>query len=108
SAALAASVRGDLARLQGRWADAEAAYASAARGGWEPQPGLALLRLARGSTQAAAAMVRRALAEPSTVARRVPLLAAAVEVLLVVRDEAGARTAAAELVALAERQDSDL
>ncbi|WP_454084758.1 LuxR C-terminal-related transcriptional regulator [Georgenia sp. Marseille-Q6866] len=108
SAALAASVRGDLARLQGRWRDADAAYAAAARGGWEPQPGLALLRLARGSTQAAAAMVRRALVEPSAVARRVPLLAGAVEVLLAVRDEPGAGAAVEELLVLAERQDSDL
>ncbi|WP_413450515.1 LuxR C-terminal-related transcriptional regulator [Georgenia phoenicis] len=108
SAALAACVRGDLARLQGRWEDADAAYAAAARDGWEPQPGLALLRLARGSTQAAAAMVRRALAESSTVARRVPLLAAGVEVLLAVGDETRAHALAEELTALGERQDSDL
>ncbi|HLT84400.1 MAG TPA: LuxR C-terminal-related transcriptional regulator [Phototrophicaceae bacterium] len=108
SAALAAYVRGDLARLQGRWDDAEEAYAAAARGGWEPQPGLALLRLARGSTQAAAAMTRRSLAETSAVARRVPLLAAAVEILLALRAESEARTLAEELATLAERQDSDV
>src|SRR5699024_10313115 len=62
-AGLAAQVRGDLDRRRGRLADAEQRYAAAARLGREPQPGLALLRLTRGSSQAAAAMLRRSLTE---------------------------------------------
>ncbi|PFG41076.1 LuxR family transcriptional regulator [Georgenia soli] len=108
SAALAIYVRGDLERLQGRWEDAERSFATAARLGQEPQPGLALLRLARGSTQAAAAMVRRSLTETAEPDRRVAVLAAAVEVLLAVGDEAGATAAATELDTLAGRQDSDV
>jgi tetratricopeptide (TPR) repeat protein len=35
-------------RLRGEFAAAEEAYRNASQGGWEPQPGLALLRLAQG------------------------------------------------------------
>ena len=40
--------QGELLRLQGELADAERAYREASRRGCEPQPGLALLRLAQG------------------------------------------------------------
>ena len=106
AAALAAYSRGNLDRLQGRFGDAEAAFAEAARLGLEPQPGLALLRLVRGSTQAAAAMIRRSLTESSPPARRVEVLCAAVEILLAVGDEDGAAAAAAELSALTEGRPS--
>lgn len=107
-AGFAVYVRGDLERLRGRWAEAERSFTAAARLGAEPQPGLALLRLARGSTQAAAAMVRRSLAEVSGAGRRVPVLAGAVEVLLAVDDHDGASAAVRELEALAARQDSEV
>lgn len=107
-AGLAVYVRGDLERLRGLWDAAEGSFAAAARLGAEPQPGLAMLRLARGSTQAAAAMVRRSLAEVSVAGRRVPVLAAAVEVFLAVGDHDGAAAAVRELDALASRQDSEI
>ena len=47
-AAHAAYRRGEILRLRGEFAAAEDAYREAARGGREPQPGLALLRLATG------------------------------------------------------------
>ena len=50
---------------------AEDAYREASRCGCEPQPGLALLRLAQGRDDAAAAAIRRALAEATRAARRV-------------------------------------
>ena len=56
-------VRGNLDRMLGRFDSAEEHFTLASRLGEDPQPGLALLRLARGSVQAAAAMARRSLAE---------------------------------------------
>jgi DNA-binding CsgD family transcriptional regulator len=53
---------GELRRLRGDLAGAEAAYREAHRLGRDPQPGLALLRLAQGRAPAAAASVRAALA----------------------------------------------
>ena len=43
-AALAIYRQGEVHRLQGRFARAEQAYRDARAGGYEPQPGLALLR----------------------------------------------------------------
>jgi DNA-binding CsgD family transcriptional regulator len=47
-------------RLQGRFNAAEEAYRDASRWGWEPQPGLALLRLAEGDARAALLALRHA------------------------------------------------
>src|SRR5205807_1665743 len=55
--------QGEVQRLQGHFAAAEAAYRDANAKGREPQPGLALLRLARGDAGSASATIRRALAE---------------------------------------------
>ncbi len=53
--------RGEMHRLRGEFSAAEADYRRASRFGCEPQPGLALLRLAQGRRRAAAAAIRRAL-----------------------------------------------
>ncbi|MCK6209116.1 response regulator transcription factor [Georgenia sp. EYE_87] len=87
---------GEVLRLRGELDEAETAYRSADEHGFEPQPGLALLRLSQGRTEDAAAAVRRVRAEAGSRAA-VPLLAAAVEVLLAAGDLDGARRAAAEL-----------
>ena len=58
---------GELLRLQGEFAAAESAFRDASRYGREPQPGLALLRLAQGQTDAAAAAIRRALDETTRI-----------------------------------------
>jgi ATP/maltotriose-dependent transcriptional regulator MalT len=94
---IAASVRGNLDRLAGRFDEAEEQFILASRFGEDPQPGLALLRLARGSVQAAAAMVRRSLAETHQPGRRIPVLAAATEILLAVGEPEAAEGAADEL-----------
>jgi ATP/maltotriose-dependent transcriptional regulator MalT len=93
--------QGELHRLHGDFEAAEAAYREASRGGYEPQPGLALLRLAQGSPDTAAAAIRRLLDEASGPVRRAALLPAAAEILLAVGDLDGARTAGEELAALA-------
>lgn len=76
----------ELHRLRGELEAAERAYTEAARHGHEPHPGIALLRVKQGRTDAALSGLKRALAEVTRPLARVRLLPAAVEVLL----EAGA------------------
>jgi ATP/maltotriose-dependent transcriptional regulator MalT len=93
---------GELYRVMGEVAAAEDAYRQASRGGLEPQPGLALLRLAQGRTDAAAAAIRRVVAETSERFRRARLLPAQVEIMLAAGDLPAARQAADELTGIAE------
>jgi DNA-binding CsgD family transcriptional regulator/tetratricopeptide (TPR) repeat protein len=103
----AAYQQGDVHRLRGELGAAEAAYRAASRLGREPQPGLALLRLAQGDGDAAAAAIRRALGERTQPLERAALLPAAVEIMLAGADVEAARRAAGELQEVAERQGSD-
>jgi DNA-binding CsgD family transcriptional regulator len=89
--------QGELDRLRGKLAGAERAYRAASRYGFEPQPGLALLRLRQGRADAAVAAIRRALSESEDRSRRASLLPAAVEVELAGGDIARARDACTEL-----------
>ena len=100
--------RGEVHRLQGESAAAEEAYREARRGGHEPQPGLALLRLDQGNAEAAAAAVRRALGETSGRPARAGLLPAYVEIMLAVGDVAAARVGCDELGAIAVQWRGDL
>ena len=59
--------KGEIHRLRGERAAAARAYRDARRRGREPQPGLCLLRLAEGDTDAAAAAIRRAVGETTGV-----------------------------------------
>jgi DNA-binding CsgD family transcriptional regulator len=95
--------QGEILRLRGELDAAEKAYRSASRSGAEPQPGLALLWLARGRTRAAAAAIGRVLDETVEPLARARFLPARVEILLAGRDLDGARAACAELGAIAER-----
>ena len=104
----AAYREGEVHRLQGQLRDAETAYKEAARFGREPQPGLALLRLAQGKGEAAAATIRRGLDETKLPLRRAALLPASVEIALALGDLERARAASDELDSIAERQQSDL
>jgi DNA-binding CsgD family transcriptional regulator len=91
----------ELYRLRGQFAEAEQAYRQASRWGRQPQPGLALLRLARGQVDAAAAAIRRVVDEASDRLTRSSLLAAYVEIMLAAGDVAAARARADELSAIA-------
>ncbi len=93
--------RGEIHRTLGQFRAAEQAYREASRNGREPQPGLALLRSAQGKVDAAAATIRRALAECAEPGRRASLLPAFAEIALAVGDVAAARAASDELSALA-------
>jgi DNA-binding NarL/FixJ family response regulator len=97
---------GEVFRVTGRFAEADASYREAARYGRPPEPGLALLRLAQGRTTEAVGAIRRALAEAREPRRRAPLLAAGVEALLAANDVEAAATAAAELAQITERLDA--
>jgi tetratricopeptide (TPR) repeat protein len=109
----------ELGRIRLRMGDidgAEQALLAAHRVGWEPQPGLALVRLARGEPAAAAAGIRDALERPSRVPskelppdtdlQRAPLLDAQVEIEVAGGDLGRARAAADELEQVAARFQS--
>jgi len=89
-------------RVLGQLQAAEDAYQLASRWGREPQPGLALLRLAQGRSEAAGTAIRRVLTETGDRLERARLLPAAVEILLATGDLDGAREAAAELAGIAD------
>jgi DNA-binding CsgD family transcriptional regulator len=99
-------VEGEVLRLQGELDAAELAYRAASRSGREPQPGLALLRLAQGDGGAAAAAIRRALDETSEDALRARLLPACVEIMLAAGELDPARDAAQELTRIAGRHEA--
>jgi ATP/maltotriose-dependent transcriptional regulator MalT len=91
----------ELLRLQGNLAQAEQAYRHASGYGREPQPGLALLRVAQRDLEAATGAIRRIAAVTTEPLRRAVLLPACVEILLVAGDLDDARTAAEELETIA-------
>jgi tetratricopeptide (TPR) repeat protein len=101
---------------KGDIAGAEEALLAAHRAGWDPQPGLALVRLAHGDAAGAAASIRDALERPlrvpskerppNTDLQRAPLLEAQVEIEIAAGDIGRARSAAAELQLVAARFES--
>jgi class 3 adenylate cyclase len=97
-----------LIRLRlGDLAGAEASFLEAQGVGWEPEPGLSLLRLAQGDVPAAVAAIGDALDRAETIAsrevpphgalRRAPLLAAQAEISIAAGELATARADADEL-----------
>ena len=92
---------GELHRLRGRLDDAERSYARASERGRDPQPGLALLRLAQGRVDAAEAASKRVLAGASGPLIRSRYLPAHVEIMIAAGRVAEARRAADELCAIA-------
>jgi ATP/maltotriose-dependent transcriptional regulator MalT len=88
---------GEIRRVQGDLEAAEEAYARAHELGRDPQPGLALLRLAQGRPDVADASIRTALAGVVQSLPRVPLRAAQAEVARVAEDAQLAAEIAAEL-----------
>ena len=100
-AGLAMAERGDVLRIRGDLAGAQSAYGQAIAFGHEAQPGLALLWLAQGRTDAAAAAIHRLLGETGDPVHRSQLLPAAVEVLMATHQHDQAATISAELAAIA-------
>lgn len=109
----------ELGRIRLRRGDiqgAEEAFRAAHEMGWDPQPGPALLHLAKGEVEAAARSIRDALEHPgkvpskelppNTELRRAPLLEAQVEIAVKAGEIELARTAAGELAGIATRFES--
>ena len=99
-------------RLQrGDLAGAEEAFLEARHAGWDPEPGLALVRMAQGDVALALASIRAALDQPLNVPskelppnsdlRRAPLLAARVQIEVAAGDLLAARDAADDLARVA-------
>jgi DNA-binding NarL/FixJ family response regulator len=101
AAGLAMAERGDVLRILGNLSEAQEAYERAVAFGHEPQPGLSLLWLAQGGTDAAASAIRRLLGEVGDPVHRSLLLPAAVEVLLAAGQPDEASATAAELQSVA-------
>jgi DNA-binding CsgD family transcriptional regulator len=93
---------GELHRLRGEFLEAELAYRQAARWMPRPLPGLALLWLAQGQVDAAAAATRHAVEEATDPLERSRLLGAHAEIMVAAGDVASARAAAEELGRLAD------
>jgi len=93
----------ELHRLRGQLSQAEDAYRAASLAGRQPQPGLALLRMAQGDAEAGAVALDRALAETADGLRRARLLPAYVETLLELDRVDDAARASRELSDVAER-----
>jgi DNA-binding CsgD family transcriptional regulator len=90
-------LQAEIHRMRGEVAGAETAYRTASRFGVEPQPGLALLRLAQGDGEAAARAIRRLVSATDDRLERTRFLPAHVEIMLAVGDLEEARGASREL-----------
>ena len=103
---------GTIRLRRGDLAGAEEAFLAAHENGWDPQPGLALVHLARAEVTTASALIRMALETPLNVPskerppygtlRLAPLLEAQAEIALAEGDVVTARRAAQELAAIAD------
>jgi DNA-binding NarL/FixJ family response regulator len=97
---------GELYRLRGDFVKAEAAFKQAHDLGHSPQPGLALIRLANGQVEAAAAALRREREEARDPSASCSVLPPFVETMIAAGDLDAARNGAAELGSIAERLDA--
>jgi DNA-binding CsgD family transcriptional regulator len=100
--------QGEIYRLRGEHDKADAAYRHASRLGFEPQPGLALLRLAQGHADAAAAAIRRLLIATTEPLRRARLLPAHIDIMLATNDAEEVRRACQELETVSDMCDTDI
>lgn len=98
---------GETRRLGGRFGEAEEAYRRAGTWGHDPQPGLALLRLAQGQAESAAASMQRRVAETNDPVEMIKLLPAHAEIMLAVGNRQAARSATEELAGLSDRFGTD-
>jgi tetratricopeptide (TPR) repeat protein len=109
----------ELGRIQlllGDLSGAEQTFKEAHQAGWNAQPGLALVQLARGDVEQAAVTIREALAHPVRVPSKelppdtdlslAPLLDAQVEIAIAAGDAERARWAADRLTQIASRFES--
>jgi DNA-binding CsgD family transcriptional regulator len=106
AAAAAFYQQAEVHRLKGEFAAAEEAYRGASQLGLEPQPGLALLRLVQGRSDAAATAIRRIATTTVDRPKRMSLLPAYIEIMLAAGDIQDARNACRELEDIARSFDT--
>lgn len=103
--------QGELHRLTGELDRADEAYRRAGEQGFEPQPGVSLLRLAQGKPRAAVASIRRVQNEassqqgPGAGLQRIKILGPFAEIMLATGELEPARAAADELVVIARKME---
>ncbi|MCR4266911.1 LuxR family transcriptional regulator [Nitratireductor sp. ZSWI3] len=95
-------------RLRGDFGAAEQAYRNTSECGLEPQPGLALLRLAESRIDAAVAAIRRVMDATTDEMRRIRLLPAHIEIMLAASEIDEARRACGELEDMAQGYGTEL
>lgn len=100
--------RAEIQRARGELAAAEESYRLASQAGRDPQPGLALLRLAQGKPELALAAIRRAATEASSAVQRAKLWPALIEALLAQGEVSEARAASNELALVVDAFQSEL
>ena len=98
----------EIERLRGNLEQAEESYRRASEKGREPQPGLALLRLAQGRTDAAQSAIQRVLDSTREDLRRAQFLPAYVEIMLAAGALELAENACSELERTAEHFDTEI
>src|SRR5262249_610461 len=98
----------EMHRLRGEFAKAEAAYRSASEHGKALEPGYALLRLAQGQIDLAAAAIRRARDEARDRKTKARVLGACVDIFIAAGDVAAARAAADDLTTIAAELSAPL
>jgi ATP/maltotriose-dependent transcriptional regulator MalT len=108
AAAAALYQQAEVHRLRGEFTAAEKAYQSASQSGWDPQPGLALLRLAQDRVDTATAAIRRATSAATNQLKRTKLLPAYIEIMLAAHEMEQARGASRELEEIVRRLDTDV
>jgi len=102
-------IAGEIRRRRGDYAGAEQAFRRSHELGHDPQPGLALIRLATGDAQGAASQLRLSLKSASQApVSRARLLAALIQADLELADTAAAAQSVAELGQLAKASESRL
>jgi DNA-binding CsgD family transcriptional regulator len=105
---------GEIHRLTGELDRADAAYRKAGEQGFEPQPGVSLLRLAQGNPRAAVSSIRRVETEAGSQqglgagVQRIKILSPFAEIMLATGELAPARAAADELAAIARKMQAPL
>lgn len=106
--ATAAYRRGEILRLRGEFEKSDAEYRLAGEIGVDPQPGLALLRLAQGRREEAIAAIRRALETAGDMPQKTALLPAAIEIFIAFGDLDEAERLCGEMSDIAERFGTDI
>jgi DNA-binding CsgD family transcriptional regulator len=99
---------GELHRLRGNHAQAEEAYRQSHNAGRNPQPGLALLSLAKGEIDSAKASIDRSLEEAKNPKIRTKILPAYVEIMVAANEITKAQAGVQELIDVARKLNAPI